>query len=173
MSDSKTYIVTPASKQDFAGIKALYQNVARQGGGIARTEEEITDDYIHHNLENALARGISYLAKSGEQIVGEIHAYRPVPALFAHVLSDLTIAVHPDFQGCGVGRAIFSALLDEVKTKHSHILRVELFVRESNLKAQEFYQSLGFHIEGHFQQRVRRLDGELEADIPMAWVRQN
>lgn len=171
MSDSKTYIVMPASKQDFVGIKALYQSVARQGGGIARTEEEITNDYIHHNLENALTRGICYLAKSGEQIVGEIHAYRPVPALFTHVLSDLTIAVHPDFQGCGVGRAIFSALLDEVKTKHSHILRVELFVRESNLKAQAFYQSLGFHIEGRFQQRVRRLDGELEADIPMAWVR--
>jgi putative acetyltransferase len=173
MSDSKTYIVTPASKEDFAGIKALYQSVAKQGGGIARTEEEITDDYIHHNLESALARGICYLAKSADQVVGEIHAYRPLPTLFAHVLSDLTIAVHPYFQGCGVGRAIFSALLDEVKTKHSHILRVELFVRESNLKAQAFYQSLGFHIEGRFQQRVRRLDGELEADIPMAWVRQN
>jgi len=171
MSDSKTYCVTPAGEQDFAGIKALYQSVARQGGGIARTEKEITDDYIHLNLESALARGICYLAKSGDQVVGEIHAYRPVPALFAHVLSDLTIAVHPDFQGCGVGRAIFSALLYEVKTNHPYILRVELFVRESNLKAQAFYQSLGFHIEGRFQQRVRRLDGELEADIPMAWVR--
>lgn len=173
MSNSKTYIVTPASKQDFAGIKALYQSVARQGGGIARTEEEITDDYIRHNLDSALERGINYLAKSGDQVVGEIHAYRPVPAQFAHVLSDLTIAVHPDFQGCGVGRAIFSALLEEVKAKHPHILRVELFVRESNLKAQAFYQSLGFQIEGRFQQRVRRLDGALEADIPMAWVRQN
>lgn len=173
MNDSKTYSVTIASTEDFAGIKALYRSVARQGAGIARTEEEITDDYIRHNLENALTRGISYLAKSGDLVVGEIHAYRPVPALFAHVLSDLTIAVHPDFQGCGVGRAIFSALLDEVKAKHPQILRVELFVRESNLKAQTFYQSLGFHIEGRFQQRVRRLDGALEADIPMAWVRQN
>lgn len=171
MSDTKTYLVTPARPEDFAGIKALYQSVARQGGGIARTEEEITDDYIHHNLDSALNRGINYVAKSGDQVVGEIHAYRSVPALFAHVLSDLTIAVHPDFQGCGVGRAIFSALLNEVKTKHPHFLRVELFVRESNLKAQAFYQSLGFQIEGRFQQRVRRLDGELEADLPMAWIR--
>jgi ribosomal protein S18 acetylase RimI-like enzyme len=160
-----------AVASDLEGIKALYQNVARQGGGIARTEDEITDDYIRHNLDTSISRGISYVAKVDEQIVGEIHAYPPFPQLFAHILSDLTIAVHPDFQGTGVGRAIFSALLDEVKQHRLHILRVELFVRQSNLKAITFYQSLGFEIEGHFQQRVRRPDGDLEADIPMAWIR--
>lgn len=158
---------------DFDGIKALYQSVARQGGGIARTEDEITDDYIHHNLVSSISRGICYVAKVDEQIVGEIHAYPPFPKLFAHILSDLTIAVHPKFQGTGVGRAIFSALLDEVKLHRPHILRVELFVRQSNLKAIAFYQSLGFEIEGHFQQRVRRPDGDLEADIPMAWIRRD
>lgn len=160
-----------AVSSDFEGIKVLYQSVARQGGGIARTEDEITDDYIRHNLDTSISRGISYVAKVGEQIVGEIHAYPPFPQVFAHILSDLTIAVHPDFQGTGVGRAIFSALLDEVKQRRTDILRVELFVRQSNLKAIAFYQSLGFEIEGHFQKRVRRPDGDLEADVPMAWIR--
>lgn len=171
MSDTPSYLVVPANKDDFAGIKTLYLQVARQGGGIARTEDEITDDYIRHNLDAALARGISYIAKAGTSVVAEIHAYTPVPKLFSHVLSDLTIAVHPEYQGVGVGRAIFTALLDTVKNQHPNILRVELFVRESNLKAQAFYQSLGFQIEGHFAQRVRRPDGNLEADIPMAWLR--
>jgi ribosomal protein S18 acetylase RimI-like enzyme len=171
MSDTPSYLVVPASKDDFAGIKTLYLQVARQGGGIARTEDEITDDYIRHNLDTALARGISYIAKAGSTVVAEIHAYIPVPKLFSHVLSDLTIAVHPEYQGVGVGRAIFTALLDTVENQHPNILRVELFVRESNLKAQAFYQSLGFQIEGHFAQRVRRPDGNLEADIPMAWLR--
>lgn len=171
MKKETNYRLYHATSSDFSGIKMLYQTVARQGGGIARTEDEITDDYIRHNLDTALTRGISYVAKVDEQIVGEIHAYPPAPQLFAHILSDLTIAVHPDFQGAGVGRAIFSALLDEVKQQRPHILRVELFVRQSNLKAIAFYQSLGFEIEGHFQQRVRRSDGNLEADIPMAWIR--
>lgn len=162
-----------AALSDFEGIKALYQSVARQGGGIARTEDEITDDYIRHNLDTSISRGISYVATVDEKIVGEIHAYPPFPQLFAHILSDLTIAVHPDFQGTGVGRALFSALLDEVEQRRANILRVELFVRQSNLKAIAFYQSLGFEIEGHFQQRVRRPDGDLEADIPMAWVRRS
>nr|WP_314860356.1 GNAT family N-acetyltransferase [uncultured Undibacterium sp.] len=171
MNKDIQYRIHAATSDDFANIKTLYQSVARQGGGIARTEDEITDDYIRHNLDTAIARGISYVAKVGEQIVGEIHAYQPFPKLFAHILSDLTIAVHPDFQGTGVGRAIFAALLDEVKLHRTNILRVELFVRQSNLKAIAFYQSLGFEIEGHFQQRVRRPDGDLEADIPMAWIR--
>ncbi|MFA9275763.1 MAG: N-acetyltransferase family protein [Candidatus Aquirickettsiella gammari] len=179
MSDTKTFLVTPACKEDFAGIKTLYQNVARQGGGIARTEDEITDDYIQHNLDTAIERGVCYVAKvgaqsgahAGEQIIGEIHAYPPFPKLFAHILSDLTIAVHPDYQAIGVGRAVFTALLDEVKQHRPDICRVELFVRESNHKAIAFYHSLGFEIEGHFKQRVRRPDGDLEMDIPMAWLR--
>nr|WP_315469710.1 hypothetical protein [uncultured Undibacterium sp.] len=35
MSDTPSYLVVPASKDDFAGIKTLYLQVARQGGGIA------------------------------------------------------------------------------------------------------------------------------------------
>lgn len=173
MSETNTYLVTPACKEDFAGIKALYQHVARQGGGIARTEDEITDDYIRHNLDTAMARGVCFVAKVDALIVGEIHAYPPFPRLFAHILSDLTIAVHPDYQAIGVGRAVFSALLDEVKQHRPDICRVELFVRESNHKAISFYHSLGFEIEGHFKQRVRRPDGDLEMDIPMAWLRSN
>ena len=173
MSETNTYLVTPACKEDFAGIKALYQHVARQGGGIARTEDEITDDYIRHNLDTAMARGVCFVAKVNAQIVGEIHAYPPFPRLFAHILSDLTIAVHPDYQAIGVGRAVFSALLDEVKQYRPDICRIELFVRESNHKAIAFYHSLGFEIEGHFKQRVRRPDGDLEMDIPMAWLRSN
>lgn len=171
MDNDTAYKLDFVATTDFAGIKALYQNVARQGGGIARTEEEITDEYIRHNLDAAIARGIGFVAKVDEQIIGEIHAYPPIPKLFAHILSDLTIAVHPDYQGAGVGRALFSALLDEVKLHRHPIQRVELLVRQSNLKAINFYQSLGFEIEGHFQQRVRRPDGDLEADIPMAWLR--
>jgi len=171
MDNDTAYKLDFVATTDFAGIKALYQNVARQGGGIARTEEEIADEYIRHNLDAAIARGIGFVAKVDEQIIGEIHAYPPIPKLFAHILSDLTIAVHPDFQGTGVGRALFNALLDEVKLHRHPIQRVELLVRQSNLKAITFYQSLGFEIEGHFQQRVRRPDGDLEADIPMAWLR--
>jgi ribosomal protein S18 acetylase RimI-like enzyme len=160
-----------ANLADFAGIKSLYQTVAKIEGGLARNFIEITDDYISHNLQTSIERGICFLAKVDDTIVAEIHAYRPFPSIFSHVLSDLTIAVHPDYQALGIGRLVFNALLNEVVSRHPEILRVELFTRASNHRAIRFYQSLGFHIEGEFKARVRTPEGDFEADLAMAWIR--
>ena len=117
------------------------------------------------------ARGLSLIARIDGKIAGEIHCYSPAPRVFAHVLSDLTIAVHPDFQGSGVGKVLFTQLLAEVTTKVPHISRVELIARESNQRAIGFYQKLGFVIEGKMVNRIKNSNGQVEADIPMAWYR--
>jgi putative acetyltransferase len=104
-------------------------------------------------------------------LAGELHAYPPGPRTFAHVLGELTVAVHPDWQGRGVGRALFAALLSEVERNRPQVTRVELIARESNARAIGLYESLGFRREGRLEGRVRRPDGVVEADIPMAWVR--
>ena len=44
--------------------------------------------------------------------MGEIHATRIGPRQFSHVLTELTIAVHPDIQGRGVGSRRFGALFE-------------------------------------------------------------
>lgn len=168
---SSAFTVRPAKLEDAASIRSLYRSVAKIAGGLARLEDEITDDYIEHNLHNGVTRGVCIVAESAGKIVGEIHCYPPTPRVFSHVLSDLTIAVAPDFQGHGVGRAIFTHLLNTVTQNRPEILRVELIARESNQKAIAFYQSLGFVIEGAMKGRIHRPDGEFEADIPMAWTR--
>jgi putative acetyltransferase len=95
--------------------------------------------------------------------VGEVHTYRPKPGVFSHVLSELTIAVHPDYQGHGVGRALFSSLLADVESRHPEIHRVELVARQSHDRAIRAYASLGFRIEGNMVDRIRGLDGGFEA----------
>ncbi|MBP6822188.1 MAG: GNAT family N-acetyltransferase, partial [Acidobacteria bacterium] len=105
------------------------------------------------------------------QIVGEIHAYALGPKVFAHVLGELTIAVHPEHQGQKLGKALFTELLRQVSESRPDILRVELIARESNQKAIEFYQKLGFKIEGRFVDRIQSVGDGVEADIPMAWRR--
>jgi ribosomal protein S18 acetylase RimI-like enzyme len=79
--------------------------------------------------------------------------------------------VHPSLQGQGLGRDIFTHFLSSVNTQRPHINRVELITRESNKRALAFYSSLGFRQEGELQNRVLNLDGSLESDIPMAWLR--
>lgn len=171
MSTPQSFQIRSASLIDAEKIHLLYQAVARIEGGLARVEAEISKEYVEHNLSTGLSKGICLVAQQGEQIIAEVHAYPPFPKVFAHVLSDLTIAVHPDFQSIGVGRAIFTRMLDMVREQRPTILRVELIARESNQKAIRFYESLGFEIEGAMKGRIRRPDGSFEADISMAWLR--
>ena len=87
--------------------------------------------------------------------MGEIHCYKAGIACFDHLLGDLTIAVDPDYQGQGVGKALFMAVLTEVQENRKDILRIELLTGEANKRAIAFYQSLGFVIEGRMPNRYR------------------
>jgi ribosomal protein S18 acetylase RimI-like enzyme len=171
-----TYLPRIASLEDESKVLILYKTVARISGGIARIESEITESYIKNNLEKSLKTGVCLVISHPEnekELIAEIHCSKLEPQLFKHTLSDLTIAVHPDFQGKGVGKAIFMHLLNHIENSRTDILRVELITRESNQKAITFYQKIGFKIEGRFENKIINPDGTFEADLPMAWMNKN
>lgn len=157
--------------EDLQSIFELYLDVASVVGGLARLEEEVDKKYVADFLEKSIADGASYLAEYQGRVIGEIHCYRSGLYCFSHVMSELTIAVHPRSQGLGVGRLLFGTLMGRVELEMPEIKRIELVTRESNSKAIAFYKSLGFVVEGCFTTRIRNLDGSFENDIPMAWLR--
>ena len=167
--------IREARREDAGDIHDLYRSVARKPGGLARLETEIPHDYIAKLQQNAALSGLMLIAteRSGGDtlLVGEIHAITPPLYCFSHVLSELTIAVHPERQGSGIGRALFIEFMQRVQKDYEHITRVELISRESNTKALSFYESLGFEREGAMRNRIKNIDGSLECDIPMAWLR--
>ena len=171
MTNSENLTIRRSEAGDQEAILALYRKVAREPGGLARLEPEVDADYVSGFLLAALERGLGFVAVLENRLVGEIHAYTAGLFCFTHVLSDLTIAVDPDAQGKGVGRGLFSNFMAAVSEEYPDIQRVELIARESNQRAIQFYESLGFEQEGVFRDRIRNLDGSLEADIPMAWRR--
>ena len=158
----------PTTPADAPAIAALYRRVSAAGGGLARQPDEITDEYAAEFVANSRARGTALVAEVEGQIVGEIHAYGTGLRAFAHVLGELTVAVDPAFQGRGIGRQLFGALLADVQARQPHIRRVELLARESNAGAIRLYESLGFRREGRLEGRIA-VDGRIEADIPLAW----
>ncbi len=168
------FTIAFGTHNDSQALLALYRTVAAVEGGLARTAEEITADYVSHFVQKSLACGVLLIARQSDtqEIIGEIHAYDLGPQVFVHVLGELTIAVHPRYQGRGVGKALFTAFLHHVSIERPDMLRVELIARESNQKAIAFYQKLGFRIEGKFAGRLRSVQGGYEADIPMAWQRE-
>ena len=167
------YNARPATPDDLAAIYRLYKLVAAQPIGIARSPEEVTKEYIRNFMTQSATSGIELVIDNPEQpgeIVAEIHCTQPSAKIFSQVLNELTIAVDPGFQGKGLGKTIFTSLLDFIKSNRADILRVELFVQESNERAIALYQKLGFVAEGRFEKRIMGKHQQLEADIPMAWI---
>jgi ribosomal protein S18 acetylase RimI-like enzyme len=166
-------LIRRATRDDVAAIERLYITVASTTGGLARQPDEISREYIDGFVTRSLADGEIVVAEVAgvDGVAGELHAYRNPLRLFNHVYTNLTIAVHPDVQGRGVGRALFTALLDTVTQTRPDIVRVELMTAERNQRAQRLYESVGFIREGRLDRAIRGRDGTPEADIPMAWFR--
>ena len=164
-------MIRRANSADRKGILALYRAVAAVPDGIARTPDEVTDAYVDGFMQRAAQDGIELVYEVDGTVVGEMHASRVGIASLAHLLTDLTIAVSPDAQGRGVGRALFQEMLREVTHNMPHITRIELFARESNVRARTLYASLGFVEEGRLRARVNNARGEPEMDTIMGWLR--
>jgi ribosomal protein S18 acetylase RimI-like enzyme len=162
--------IRAATPADAPAILALHIAAASRGGGLARAPDEMDLPGIEAALARPLANGVALTAWVGDAIAGEIHASRLGPRQFAHNLTDLTVAVHPDFQGRGVGAALFEALFAAAATLTPKIERVELLCRHGNARAVRLYRRLGFVIEGRFPRRVRLPDGTIEDDLAMARV---
>lgn len=158
---------------DAYALLNLYLEVASHPSSFARDVDEVTPEYIEDLLERAVEGGVGIAAVDTEdnRLIGFIMATRMTPKAFEHVLSDLIIGVHPDFQSKGIGRRLFLDFLDHVQIERPDILRVELLARESNQRAISFYESVGFRREGSFERRIRRPDGTFETDVPMGWLK--
>lgn len=165
-----------ADLEDLQRIITLYKAVARAEGGISRLEREISEEYVRHFITQSTASGLILVAEhpdNPDELVAEVHGYKSGPFVFDHVLGDVTLAVHPEFQGRKIGRSIFTIFLEEIATNRSDVGKVELITREGNTRAISLYQSLGFRIEGRLEMRIRTPERTYEADIPMGWQNPN
>ncbi|WP_342328354.1 GNAT family N-acetyltransferase [Pedobacter sp. FW305-3-2-15-E-R2A2] len=170
--DTTQFMIRKASPEDTDQIFELYKTVSKEVGGLARIEKEITKTYIENFSYKSFENGLQFVvtdAFNEQAIIAEIHCYQLEPGVFKHILSELTVAVHPACQGKGLGRLLFQTLLDDIQLNRPDILRVELIARESNSKAIQLYERLGFKIEGRFENRISNGNNSFEADIPMAW----
>ncbi|MBD2704116.1 GNAT family N-acetyltransferase [Spirosoma sp. BT702] len=158
--------------QDKSALCELYRDVARISQGIARTEIEITDEYVASLFQSTEKQGLMLVATDvSNRLVAEIHASKYGIHIFDHILTGLTIAVHPDFQGKGVGKTLFQAFLTEVQVRFPEVLRIELESRASNQKSIGLYRSLGFVQEGTMLNKTRNADGSFEDSLLMAWTK--
>ncbi len=165
-----------ADMDDLPALIQLYKSVARVEGGIARLEHEVTEEYVRNFIQKSLATGLIIVGENPdapEELIAEVHGYKPGIRVFDHVLGDVTIVVHPQFQGKKIGRTILTIFLEEIARNRVDIGKVELIAREGNKRAIDLYQSLGFRVEGRMEMRIKTPQHMYEADIPMGWQNPN
>ncbi len=159
----------PATPADHARLFALHRAVAEDPNGIARMPDEITEDYIMSLLTISPPNGLQLVMENemGE-LFAEIHGSKYGLRIFEHILGNLTIVVHPAQQGKGVGKALFTRFLSEVRQQFPEIRRIELEARATNEASLGLYRSLGFVQEGVYRNKTRNRDGSFVDSIPMA-----
>ncbi|MFN4201385.1 GNAT family N-acetyltransferase [Fervidobacterium gondwanense] len=108
---------------------------------ITKSEEYIRD--LGPNDHVFVAR----ITENGEKkVVGFIGLHVNTNPRQGHS-ARLGIAVHKDYKGRGIGRALSNEILD-LADNWSRLLRIKLVVFVDNERAIKLYESLGFQIEG-------------------------
>jgi ribosomal protein S18 acetylase RimI-like enzyme len=96
---------------------------------------------------------------------GKIDQATPLPAS-AHVWQVTGLAVDPDAEGHGAGRALMHALIDLARERGGRRMTLRVFA--SNPRAQRLYERLGFELEGVLRGEFRVGDDEYVDDLLMA-----
>jgi L-phenylalanine/L-methionine N-acetyltransferase len=81
-----------------------------------------------------------------KKVVGVIGMHVSKNPRLSHSAS-IGIMVHTDYQGKGIGKAMFSKIID-LADNWLMLVRLELSVFKDNERAIKLYKSLGFEIEG-------------------------
>jgi ribosomal protein S18 acetylase RimI-like enzyme len=106
------------------------------------------------------------VAELDGEVVGYVRLGRPTPVpANDHVLTINGIAVGPEFQRRGVGRALLDAAIVEARTRRAR--KLTLRVLGPNTAARRLYESAGFVVEGVLHEEFR-LEGRFVDDVLMA-----
>jgi len=166
-------LIKECKKNHTDSLFNLYVKVSTNHKGIARSESEITKTYITNIISNSKKRGLQFIGFENEILIAEIHATTYGIDIFKHILTNLTIVVHPDYQGKGYGKMIFEYFLNFIEKNRPDILRVELESRSSNKKSIGLYESLGFKQEGIMLNKTRNINSDFEDSLLFAWFNKN
>ena len=163
-------LITGLTINDAELVRALYVETAA-GGTLSKDPDEYGAAAVNEMLEMAVSRGFCLGAFDKDVLCGEIHAVRLQARRFQHVFSGLTAAVHPKYQGRGLGRQLFKSLLAKIDALDPPVTRIELILQAGNAAALHLYLSLGFAEEGRLRRRVCVGEDKYADDIYMGRIR--
>lgn len=107
------------------------------------------------------------VAETDGELVGYLMLHQSIPLpSHSHVLEINGLAVHPEAQGTGVGRALVEEAQEQVRRRGAR--KLSLRVLAPNTGARRLYEACGFVVEGVLTTEFVIDDGDVD-DVLMAW----
>jgi ribosomal protein S18 acetylase RimI-like enzyme len=132
---------------DYVGVRAVDELTQRQFLGASWDMLEETAKEAHlksrrSEFELNLATGYCFVGLLGESVVGFVLALETLP--FRGTLYIRHIAVHPAYQGSGVGTSLYRTLV--AKARRSGIRKITALINLDNLESIKLHEKLGFEL---------------------------
>lgn len=110
------------------------------------TIQKMQDDYISEMLTETTQPNATFIAESNTIALGFIHIRTRKDDISGETSGTIPLlAVSPSSQGMGVGKILIKKAESWSKNLGCRLLHLEVF--SNNIKAERFYQSLGFKPE--------------------------
>lgn len=159
---SSSIQIIPATAEHLDGVQRLYSAVTTALENSGNPAGWFKDVYpIREDATAALAQNTLFVALLDWQVAGTtVLNQRPEPGYVAaqvdwqmsaaddEILVIHTLAVHPDFQNCGVGRQLVEFAESHARQKKLKAIRFDTYVQ--NTPAQQLYERLGYSYRGTY-----------------------
>lgn len=160
-------LIRSARVDDARVLAQAEREIAATPGFLVSRPEELRDERFAEKIAalGAADNGCYLVAETDGEIVGH-GMLDPMPLAAVRHVVHLTLAVHPGWQGMGVGRELLGSLIAWARGAAA-VEKIELNVRSSNVRAQALYSQLGFTEVGRWRRRVKVGAGEYLDDLAM------
>jgi RimJ/RimL family protein N-acetyltransferase len=148
--------ILPITEEHIAGFHAAVDSVARERLFLAMLTAPPIEESAEFVRTNIRKGNPQFVALVGGQVVGWCDVFPEKRETMAHG-GVLGMGVIDGFRGKGIGIALMRAALS--RAKEAGLSRVELTVREDNLRAKALYEKVGFAVEG-VKRKAALFDGK-------------
>lgn len=165
---AKDVCIRSLTKLDIEALNKIRRSEGVFESILSLKDETISETYQYFMTE--LDRSHTFIAEidgDKESVVGYIKLVIDEEKRRKHK-GRISIAVHKDYQGNGVGSKLFKAAIDLAKN-WLMLKKLELTVLETNQNAIAMYEKYGFEVEGVFKEDTV-VNGKYENVVSMGMI---
>ncbi len=135
--------IRPIEAPDAQALSALLRKIAQ----FKPDEVTVAEELIEASIRDPEGSGYeSLVAISGAEVIGYV-CFGPTP-MTAATWDLYWIAVSPEVQGQGLGKQIYAAFAEVVRSRGGRQVRIETSSQEIYAATGGFYERLGFDLAG-------------------------